>query len=71
MKLKLLLLLITATSIAMSQTNNVGIFKNHADIGNPAIKGEVQYDAGTQAYTIKGSGYNVWFNRDEFQYAYN
>ena len=71
MKLKLLLLLITATSIAMSQTNNVGIFKNHADIGNPAIKGEVQYDAGTQAYTIKGGGYNVWFNRDEFQYAYN
>ena len=24
----------------------------------------------TKTYTLNGSGYNIWFNRDEFQYAY-
>jgi TolB protein len=48
----------------------VGIFDHHADIGNPKNAGTTLYDEGSQTYTIKGSGYNIWFNRDEFQYAY-
>jgi hypothetical protein len=48
----------------------VGIFDNHADIGNPKNAGGTFYDAAAQIYTIRGSGYNIWFNRDEFQYAY-
>ena len=28
------------------------------------------YDEGSQTYSIKGGGYNIWFERDEFQYAY-
>ena len=24
----------------------------------------------SQVYNLKGSGYNIWFNKDEFQYAY-
>ncbi len=71
MKLKLFLLLISYSCLAMAQTNPVGIFNNHTDIGSPKIKGTVAYDAGAQAYTLKGGGYNIWFNRDEFQYAYN
>jgi hypothetical protein len=49
----------------------VGIFQQHADIGNPKIKGSTNYNSGDQSYNIKGAGYNVWFGRDEFQYAYN
>ena len=71
MKFKLFLLMISYTSLTMAQINNIGIFNNHADIGNPTIKGDVQYDAASQTYTLKGGGYNIWFNRDEFQYAYN
>ena len=71
MKFKLFVLLISYTSLIMAQTNTTGIFKSHADIGNPAVKGDVQYEPGTQTYTLKGGGYNIWFNRDEFQYAYN
>jgi Tol biopolymer transport system component len=49
----------------------VGVFQNVADVGSPKNAGSTVYDAATQSYTMRGSGYNVWFNRDEFQYAYN
>lgn len=71
MKLILSLLLLSSSSLIMGQTNTAGVFKNHADIGNPKINGDMLYDATTQAYTLKGGGYNIWFNRDEFHYAYN
>src|SRR5919106_775208 len=58
-------------NIALAQTNSIGLFQNHADIGNPKNKGTAQYDEATQTYTLKGAGYNIWFNRDEFQYAYS
>ncbi len=48
-----------------------GVFKHHGDIGNPQLKGDLAFEPLTQAYTLKGSGYNVWFERDEFHYAYN
>jgi len=67
-------LLLTATfaalfSIAFSQ-NNVGIFTNHADVGNPKTKGAATYDDASQTYALTGGGYNIWFNRDEFHYLY-
>jgi hypothetical protein len=48
----------------------VGIFDHHTDIGHPKNAGNTTYDESSQTYTIRGSGYNIWFNRDEFQYAY-
>ena len=57
-------------SIIMAQ-NPVGIFTNHADIGNPKLKGAATYNLAEQSYNIKGAGYNIWFGRDEFHYAYN
>ncbi len=50
--------------------NNLGIFEKSADIGKPKNAGSSQYDETTQTYNLKGSGYNIWFNRDEFQYLY-
>jgi len=54
---------------AMSQTP-VGIFENHTDIGKPKNQGTTVYDAESQEYQLKGSGYNIWFGRDEFHYTY-
>ena len=71
MKLTLITILLLTGYLTMAQSNTVGIFKNNADIGNPKIKGAATFDAGTQTYTIKGGGANVWFNRDEFHYLYN
>jgi len=50
--------------------NPLGIFENHADVGNPKMKGNATYDEATQEYTLAGGGYNIWFGRDEFHYAY-
>jgi TolB protein len=55
---------------ALAGTGPVGVFEDHTDVGNPKHAGSVTYDAGNQTYTLKGSGYNIWFERDEFQYAY-
>ena len=70
MKILLLFAFILTISFSFAQ-NSVGIFTNHADVGNPKIKGTTVYDQATQTYTIRGAGYNIWFARDEFQYAYD
>ncbi len=71
MKYKLLAAALFFFFTANAQTTAVGIFQQHKDIGNPAVKGSAVYDEPTQAYLLKAGGYNVWFNRDEFHYAYN
>lgn len=53
------------------QSAEVGLFKQHADIGKPKMEGASRYDSVTQSYYIKGGGENIWFNRDEFHYLYN
>ncbi len=49
----------------------LGVFENHGDIGSPKMAGSTVLNESDQSYVIKGAGYNVWFERDEFQYAYN
>ena len=71
MKVYLITLLVLTGYLSMAQSNSIGIFKNNADIGNPKMKGDAAFDANTQTYKLKGGGYNIWFNRDEFHYLYN
>jgi TolB protein len=49
----------------------VGVFQGSSDIGNPKMKGSSTYNIGDQSYNLKGGGYNIWFERDEFYYLYN
>ncbi|MEO6549806.1 MAG: hypothetical protein ABIN94_17525 [Ferruginibacter sp.] len=53
-----------------SQTAPTGIFDKSADIGHPKNAGSTRYDEASQTYYLKGSGFNIWFNRDEFRYLY-
>jgi len=46
-------------------------FNFSKDIGDPKIQGSTVYNESDQSYSIKGSGYNIWFARDEFHYSYN
>lgn len=69
MKIRLLLFLLSL-SFHVNAQKAVGIFTNAEDIGNPKIKGSSVYNTGDQSYTVKGAGYNIWFARDEFHYAY-
>lgn len=57
-------------NLCLSQNNSIGIFTKAADIGKPRNAGSSSYDESTQVYTMRGSGSNIWFNRDEFQYLY-
>ena len=70
MKLLLVLSIVLTVHLASAQ-GKLGDFTTAADIGKPKNAGEATYDAATKTYTIKGSGYNIWFNRDEFHYLYN
>ncbi len=69
-KILIINLLLLGTAIIMAQ-NPVGIFSSHADIGKPKLSGNASYNTDDQSYNLKGAGYNIWFGRDEFHYAYN
>ncbi len=73
MKKSRILLIISMCAFApvFSQNEPIGIFQSAEDVGNPALKGSATYDEQKQEYSIQGSGYNIWFNRDEFHYLYN
>lgn len=60
-----------AFTITFGQNKPIGIFQQATDVGNPAKQGSSTYDPVNQVYAIKGAGYNIWFERDEFHYLYN
>jgi TolB protein len=64
------ILMMSCLSIYCWSQSPVGIFESSADVGNPKNKGNTTYSESTQEYHLKGSGYNIWFGRDEFQYAF-
>ena len=70
MRIFTLILIFGFSNLSLAQ-NNLGIFDNNKDVGKPAIKGSATYDEENQVYNLKGAGYNIWFDRDEFNYLYN
>jgi Tol biopolymer transport system component len=48
----------------------IGVFDGHTDVGAPSRTGDVAYDALRQAYVVSGSGYNIWFDHDEFHFVW-
>lgn len=60
-------MLLTAAIMPMK---TIGVFKQSVDVGNPKLAGSAEYNKKTKTYTLKGSGYNIWFERDEFRYLF-
>ena len=48
----------------------VGLFEGHSDVGTVLHPGTVDYDTSQRTYTISGSGENMWFAADAFQFAW-
>jgi Tol biopolymer transport system component len=71
MKYSIILMLCFSLNVASAQNTPVGIFQANSDIGNPKKAGSVVYNQSDQSYTLKGGGYNIWFERDEFHYLFN
>jgi TolB protein len=55
--------------VAEGQGENVGIFEGHQDVGTVLHPGSTNFDAAKQSYTVTGSGENMWFGVDDFQFA--
>src|SRR5207245_5032122 len=53
-----------------AETTAPGIFEGHGDVGVVLHPGSVEYDATKRSYTIAGSGENMWFGDDAFQFAW-
>ena len=57
-------------SMALNSQKPVGIFEKTADVGPVLHKGSTTYNTTDQTYELAGSGANIWFQKDEFHYAY-
>ena len=53
-----------------AQTSPVGIFETHGDVGTVLHPGSTEYDASKKTYKLTGSGNNMWFSEDDFQFAW-
>jgi TolB protein len=61
---------IAIPTCAQDAASSIGIFDGRSDVGTVLHAGSVDYDASTQTYTISGSGENMWFAADAFQFAW-
>jgi TolB protein len=68
--LSLGLLAALGSSTIGQETRALGEFGGHEDVGTPKLTGMSKYDEETQTYEIVGAGENMWFDRDEFQFAW-
>src|SRR5829696_1570872 len=57
-------------STSSAQSKPPGMFDGQTDVGQVNKPGSVTYDAEKQAYTISGSGTNMWGDRDEFHFLW-
>ena len=63
-------LLVLVAPVAGAAASPLGIFQDHQDVGTVLHPGTVEYDPARQAYTISGSGANMWFGEDDFHYLW-
>lgn len=67
----LLLWSIIVTPLFAQQYNNsLGVFQSNSDVGNVKLHGKTVYDSEKQIYALEGAGANIWYDQDEFQYAW-
>jgi len=75
MKNLLLLIVVVISASLHAQVNTaaggaLGLFEEHADVGNPVLKGNVTYNAQTQEYLMEGAGSNMWKDIDQFHFVW-
>jgi hypothetical protein len=68
----LLLTIFSISRMALGQepSSAVGIFEGHVDVGAVNHPGKSEYAPSKHSYTLTGSGENMWFSSDNFQFAW-
>src|ERR1035441_2122585 len=70
MKKLALIMLGLAGTVGAQTAGSLGIFEGAADVGAPAHKGSVVYDAVRKEYRITGGGENMWGAHDDFFFVW-
>lgn len=52
------------------KNSQYGIFELNTDVGNTALKGTAVFNSIENQYIVSGSGENMWFDKDAFQYVW-
>ena len=60
----------TIAVAAEGATQKLGIFEGHQDVGTVLHAGSAEYDHARNAYTVSGSGENMWFGIDDFHFVW-
>ncbi|HVN05588.1 MAG TPA: hypothetical protein VMT86_14280 [Bryobacteraceae bacterium] len=63
-------LMCLALAIGVRAQTPIGLFEDHADVGTVLHPGSVTYDPAAKTYTVAGSGENMWFATDAFQFVW-
>jgi len=56
--------------LAAQNVTPAGVFESSTDVGAVLHAGSVNYDASKRSYTVSGSGENMWFASDAFQFVW-
>jgi hypothetical protein len=49
---------------------SLGLFESNGDLGEVLHPGSAEYDDSNRTYTLSGSGENMWFAKDDFQFVW-
>ncbi len=66
----ILFIMATMQNQNLAGQSKLGDFTGSNDVGKVKIAGSATYNEANQTYTLEGSGTNIWFNKDEFQYLW-
>src|SRR6202789_1682351 len=56
--------------LSRAQGNSIGAFQDHGDVGTVLHPGSASFEAEHGTYTLTGSGENMWFAADAFQFVW-
>ena len=70
MRNRALVVALTIGFAQLSRAQSLGIFDGHSDVGAVLHAGSTTYDSSKNAYTLTGSGENMWGTSDAFQFAW-
>lgn len=63
-------LLAFCLTAGVTHAQQLGAFEKHADIGTVLHPGSATFDSRLDTYTLSGSGENMWFGSDNFQFVW-
>jgi hypothetical protein len=66
----LLSLLLSPWLKAQQNTAPIGVFAGRVDVGTVLHAGSASFDPASGIYTVTGSGENMWFGMDDFQFVW-